>query len=210
MIKDMIEEKFKQQAEILEVVRKQVADTRFEIENLKKSQDELFESVENLKEIKIVESSELIDKPQDNCAEKITELFNRCFSGISEGNKGVALKTMKMWFSNLISNPYDKTKTRINMTNPHYKNYFSGNEAADELFKFVGFSIGSGFIEFDSEDLSRISIVLDRITEGINSLPTVQFSAAAPWQVARPLEKKKEELKVEESKITENTEKSSE
>ena len=92
------------------------------------------------------------------------------------------------------------------MTNPHYKNYFAGNEAADELFKFLGFAIKAGFVEFESEDLTKISLVLDKITEAIASLPSIQFSPAAPWQVAKPADKKPEEVKSEESKIIENTE----
>lgn len=153
-----------------------------------------------------------IEEKKEDFTEKINELFTSCFSSINDSNKGVAYKTMKMWFSNLISNPYDKSKTRINMTNPHYKNYFAGNEAADELFKFLGFSIKAGFVEFESEDLTKINVVLDKITEAISSLPSVQFSPAAPWQVAKPVEKKPEEVKIEEvkleeSKIIESTEK---
>lgn len=135
--------------------------------------------------------------------EKISELYEKCFSSISESNKGLALKTMKMWFSNLVANPYDKTKSRINVTNPHYKNYFANNKAADELFEYVGFVGNGSFLEFGLQDLTKINMILEKITEGINSLPSVQFSPSAPWQIAKPVEKKQEEVVVEEAKVEE-------
>lgn len=134
---------------------------------------------------------------------KILDLYEKCFAGISENNKGLALKTMKMWFSNLVANPYDKTKSRINVTNPHYKNYFAGSVAANELFEYVGFVGNGSFLEFGLQDLTRINLVLEKITEGINSLPSVQFSPAAPWQIAKSLEKKQEDVVVEEAKVEE-------
>jgi PUB domain len=194
----MMQQKFEEQKEIIENLSKQVAELQYKIETLKISNNPQIldpEVVDNLYDS--INSITDIEKPQQN----IDEIFENCFSSLSESNKGLALKTMKMWFQNILNNPSDKQKSRINTTNPQYKNYFAGNNYADQLFTFVGFQVRGSFLEFEQQDLNNLKAVLDKITEGISLLPSQVFSNSAPWQLAKPAQKIKEKL-VEAKKET--------
>lgn len=214
----MLEVKFAEQRQSVENLTKQVAELQFAIETLKKSQEVLVKEKEKaIEEVKIQEVPVVEENKFD-----VEEVFMSCFANFTESNKGLALKTMKMWFQNIVTSPLDKQKSRINITNPQYKNYFAGNSEADRLFLEVGFVSRGNFLEFEAASTVRIQAVLEKITEAITNLPIQAFSNSAPWQLNRSLTEKKpekeekkaekEEKKVEkevknEEKVEKTTEK---
>ena len=221
-IKEIMEKRFGEQKDIIENLTRQIAELQFSIEAMKKNQESLGvrESAqrEDDESMQIVESSVGVEEEKDLV--NMTEVFEICFSNFSDSNKGLALKTMKMWFQNIVNNPEDKQKSRINITNPQYKNYFAENPGAGELFEVVGFKLRGNFLEYEAKNQDRLKEMLDKITEGISSLPVHTFSNSAPWQraksliekkdeepTAKPSEEKKEESKEEKPLITLDTSK---
>ena len=172
-----MDKKFQEQKDMIEALAKQVSELQFSIETLKKTQENSEIQSEVLTKSVVIEEAN-IEEPKFEV--NIDEIFNNCFSTFSESNKGLALKTMKMWFSNILTNPTDKQKSRINITNPQYKNYFAGNIEADKLFDIVGFELKGNFLEFEALKLDNLKQMLDKITENINALPLQVFSNSAP------------------------------
>ena len=183
-IKETIEKSFSEQREMIDALTRQISELQFNIETLKKNQEDLINYQPSIEEIKEENKIIPIESPVIEEEEKIVVdfdgIYKECFINFSESNKGLAMKTMKMWFQNIFANPEDKQKARINITNPQYKNYFAGNPAADKLFEIVGFQVKGNFLEFDSKNSENLKNMLDKITDGISSLPLQVFSNSAP------------------------------
>lgn len=179
------QQKLDAQAEIIENLNKRVSELQFNYELLKRENDE--------KRALMMKSEEIKVEPEEAKEEQINEelfpTFDKFFQGISDMNKGLALKTLKMWLTNIASNPSDKQKSKINTTNPQYKNYFAGVPEVDKLFTLMGFTLKGSILEFENSSLVQVNAIISKATETISSLPSQPFSSSSPW-LMKPMPRK--------------------
>lgn len=193
----LLERLITQQAEAFEGLSKQIASLQFSIETLKRDQAQ---SISHQNEVvpQKVDFQEII-KPNLKSKDELISIFQEFLTQfLNSETKSTALKNLRLWFQNIVNNPNDQLKSRINTTNSVYKSSFAVNKAAGLLFETVGFVTKGSLWEFDASYLDSLQIMLEMVQEEVAKIPLPKFNSTAPWKMTKSddggkIEEKKEE-----------------
>mmetsp|Transcript_3131 Transcript_3131/g.2847 ORF Transcript_3131/g.2847 Transcript_3131/m.2847 type:complete len:193 (+) Transcript_3131:338-916(+) len=137
----LLERLITQQAEAFEGLSKQIASLQFAIETLKRDQAQLM-TQQSSQPQNSPEISEPVPAIKFKTKEEINEIFQEfLINTTSVDQKATALKNMRMWFQNMVNNPSDQNKNKINTTNMQYKNSIAGNKVAATLLETAGLTL---------------------------------------------------------------------
>mmetsp|Transcript_32541 Transcript_32541/g.56274 ORF Transcript_32541/g.56274 Transcript_32541/m.56274 type:complete len:410 (+) Transcript_32541:1602-2831(+) len=95
-----------------------------------------------------------------------------------------SIKSMKLWFTQVLSGIADPKRSRINLTTPDYVRSVSKINGHEVLFRALGFTIQSGYWVFDPKSKQKLEKGLELINaEHAKIAPTkFAYSPAQPWK----------------------------
>lgn len=157
------------QTEALEKLSSQIANIQFAIETLKGANGVL--------------PVELVRAPSPG-----PTFVSFLASFDNEETKQAALRNLKLWFSNVKSDPSHPQKRKINLTTPSFKKYLVSNSQTSNFLLSAGFELTESFAEFRFEDLPRLEEALNLIEAALSHVKVPTFSSSSPWLATQSLE----------------------